>query len=163
MSPQIGAVWVASDMFRARRFEGLMRARQKRLRLAALSGLLLVLAGGLAYLGLRENANLFYTPSALAERGGPSPGLSAKIGGFVEVGSLTYTEGAEFRFRVVDDAHTIEVTYEGLAPDLFQEGQGVVATGTFNAEGVFIATRLLAKHDENYVPRELRAVEGPDI
>lgn len=130
--------------------------------MVAFAGLLLLAAAGLAFMALRQSANLFYTPTALAERGGPEAGLAGKIGGFVEVGSLVYTQGSEFTFRVVDDAHSIEVEYDGIAPALFQEGAGVVAEGEFNVEGRFVASRLLAKHDENYVPRELANVESPD-
>ncbi len=139
-----------------------MRARTRRLNVVAFAGLLLLAAAGLAFMALRQSANLFYTPTALAERGGPEAGLAGKIGGFVEVGSLVYTQGSEFTFRVVDDAHSIEVEYDGIAPALFQEGAGVVAEGEFNVEGRFVASRLLAKHDENYVPRELANVESPD-
>lgn len=138
-----------------------MRARTRRLGVVAVAGVLLLAAAGLAFVALRQNANLFYTPTDLAERGGPEVGLSAKIGGFVEVGSLTYLDGTKIQFRVIDDAHMIDVEYDGLTPDLFKEGQGVVAEGTFNAEGQFVASRLLAKHDENYTPRELKGVEGP--
>lgn len=126
------------------------------------AGVLLVAAAGLAFMALRQSANLFYTPTQLAERGGPQPGLQGKIGGFVEPGSLIYTEGTSFTFRVVDDAHAIDVEFDGIAPALFQEGAGVVAEGEFGLEGVFVASRLLAKHDENYVPRELIDVEGPE-
>lgn len=130
--------------------------------MVAFAGLLLLAAAGLAFMALRQSANLFYTPTALAERGGPEAGLAGKIGGFVEVGSLVYTQGSAFTFRVVDDAHSIDVEYDGIAPALFQEGAGVVAEGEFNVEGRFVASRLLAKHDENYVPRELANVESPD-
>jgi cytochrome c-type biogenesis protein CcmE len=139
-----------------------MRARTRRLNVVFFAGLLLLVAAGLAFMALQQSANLFYTPTALAERGGPEPGLTGKVGGFVEVGSLTYTKGTQFTFRVVDDLHAIRVEYDGIAPALFQEGAGVVAEGQFNAEGRFIASRLLAKHDENYVPRELANVESPD-
>lgn len=138
-----------------------MRARSRRLRIVAVSGLLLIAAGILAFMALRQSANLFYTPTQLAERGGPEPGLSGKIGGFVEIGSLVYSEGTRFVFRVVDESNSIDVAYDGIPPALFQEGSGVVAEGSFNQEGQFIATRLLAKHDENYVPRELADIEGP--
>lgn len=127
----------------------------------AFAGVLLLAAAGLAFAAMRQNANLFYTPSALAARGGPQPGLKGKVGGFVEVGSLVYTEGTSFTFRVVDEAHTINVVFDGIAPALFEEGAGVVADGEFDASGQFVASRLLAKHDENYVPRELTGVEGP--
>lgn len=138
-----------------------MRARSRRLGIIVVSGALLLAAAGLAFVALRQSANLFYTPTELAERGGPEPGLKGKIGGFVEVGSLVYTDGTRFVFRVVDEAHSIDVEFDGVAPTLFQEGAGVVADGAFNEDGRFVATRLLAKHDENYVPRELVGVEGP--
>ena len=138
-----------------------MRARTRRLGVVGIAAALLLMAAGLAFVGLRQNANLFYTPTALAERGGPQAGLAGKVGGFVAVGSLVYLEGSTFQFEVVDDAHSINVQYDGIAPDLFQEGAGVVAEGVFDADGLFIATRLLAKHDENYTPRELADVERP--
>lgn len=138
-----------------------MRARTRRLGLVAVAAILLVGAAGLAFVALRTNANLFYTPTDLAERGGPEDGLAGKVGGFVEVGSVVFSEGSSFMFTVIDDAHSIKVEYDGIAPDLFREGAGVVAEGVFNAEGTFEASRLLAKHDENYVPRELVGVEGP--
>lgn len=139
-----------------------MRARTRRLGVVAFAGVLLIAAGGLAFVALQQSANLFYTPTELAERGGPEPGLQGKIGGFVEIGSLVYSEGTQFTFRVVDDAHSIDVAFDGIAPSLFQEGAGVVAEGAFNNDGHFIASRLLAKHDENYVPRELIDVESPE-
>lgn len=119
-------------------------------------------AAGLAIFALRLNADLFYTPAKLAERGGPEAGLSGKVGGFVEPGSLEYGQGAEMMFRIVDESpHVILVRFDGVAPDLFQEGSGVVAKGAFGEDGVFVADSLLAKHDENYTPRELRDVEAP--
>ena len=138
-----------------------MRARTRRLGVVAFAGALLLVAAGLAFVALRQSANLFYTPTELAERGGPEPGLQGKVGGFVEPGSLAYSEGTSFTFRVVDDVHSIDVEFDGIAPALFQEGAGVVAEGEFNTEGHFVASRLLAKHDENYVPRELIDVKGP--
>ncbi|MEL6257653.1 MAG: cytochrome c maturation protein CcmE [Pseudomonadota bacterium] len=138
-----------------------MRARTRRLWTIAAAALLLALASLLAFIALRRTADLFYTPTRLAELGGPQPGLTGKVGGFVARGSLTYEAEARIRFLVVDDAHQIEVTYVGPTPDLFQEGSGVVADGVFSEDGVFEASRLLAKHDENYVPRELKRVEGP--
>ena len=139
-----------------------MRARTRRLGVVAFAGVLLIAAAGLAFVALQKSANLFYTPTELAERGGPEPGLQGKVGGFVEIGSLVYSEGTRFTFRVVDDAHSIDVTFDGIAPSLFQEGAGVVAEGAFDNNGRFIASRLLAKHDENYVPRELIDVESPE-
>ncbi|MEM6410110.1 MAG: cytochrome c maturation protein CcmE [Pseudomonadota bacterium] len=138
-----------------------MRPRTRRLRIVSVAAALLVVAATLVVLAVQESANLFWTPTKLAQNGGPIPGLSGKIGGFVAVGSLTYSTSTEISFRVIDDAHSISVVYEGIAPDLFEEGAGVVAEGVFNENGVFVAQQLLAKHDENYVPRELADVEGP--
>ena len=139
-----------------------MRARTQRLRIVGLTGALLAAAGALAFVGLRDNANLFYTPTRLAELGGPREGLAGKVGGLVETGSLAYSGETEIRFQVVDEAHSITVVYGGVTPDLFKEGAGVVAEGVFNAEGVFVARQLLAKHDETYVPRELQHMDRPD-
>ncbi|MEM7662015.1 MAG: cytochrome c maturation protein CcmE [Pseudomonadota bacterium] len=139
----------------------MMRARTRRLGIVGISAALLVVAGILVVLAVRDSADLFWTPTKLAEIGGPTPGLSGKVGGFVAVGSLSYSSPTEISFSVIDDAHSISVIYEGIAPDLFEEGAGVVAEGSFNEVGVFVARQLLAKHDENYVPRELSDVEGP--
>lgn len=139
-----------------------MRARNRRLWIVGLVGLLLVASATMIGFALQSTADLFFTPTKLAEAGGGQPGQRAKIGGFVEQGSLTYGDGALIRFNVVDDAHSISVSYEGTTPDLFQEGAGVVAEGEFDTSGEFVARRLLAKHDENYVPRELKGVEAPD-
>ena len=124
--------------------------------------MLLLAAAALAFFALRENANLFYTPETLAEKGLPREGREVKVGGWVEPGSLTYSDGgATMRFVVIDNSPaTITVSFNGLAPDLFREGQGVVATGTFTPEGEFTARQLLAKHDENYQPRELKPLEA---
>jgi cytochrome c-type biogenesis protein CcmE len=141
-----------------------MRARTRRLWTVFVSALLLALATVLVVFALRENANLFYTPEVLAERGLPQKSGEVKVGGFVEPGSLTYPgDGAEMRFRVIDDSpHTITVSFTGIAPPLFMEGQGVVAIGTFGEGDVFTARQLLAKHDEDYQPRELKSITAPD-
>ncbi len=119
-------------------------------------------AAVLAFFALRENANLFYTPEVLAEKGLPVAGKEVKVGGWVEPGTLTYDDdGATMQFIVIDNSpSTITVRFTGVAPDLFREGQGVVATGSFDAGGTFTAKQLLAKHDENYQPRELKPLEA---
>lgn len=139
-----------------------MRARTRRLYTFGIAAVLILAAAGLAYFALRENANLFYTPEILAEKGLPEDGREVKVGGWVEPGSLRYGEdGTAMYFTVIDNSpHTITVGYTGVAPDLFREGQGVVATGRFGPEGVFTARQLLAKHDENYQPRELKPLEA---
>jgi len=138
-----------------------MRARTRRLGIVTVAAALLLVAAGLVFVAVQESANLFWTPAKLAEIGGPSPGLTGKVGGFVAVGSLVYASPTEISFEVIDETHSIPVLYEGITPDLFEEGAGVVAEGAFNTDGVFVARQLLAKHDENYVPRELKNTEGP--
>ncbi len=139
-----------------------MRARTHRLYSFAVAGALVIGAALLAFFALRDNANLFYTPEILAEKGAPVAGKQVKVGGWVAPGSLAYPgDGSTMTFTVIDNSpHTIQVTFTGIAPDLFREGQGVVATGAFNPDGGFVASQLLAKHDENYQPRELKPLEA---
>lgn len=139
-----------------------MRARTRRLYTFGIAALLVLAAAILAFFALRENANLFYTPEILAEKGMPKPGREVKVGGWVEPGTLSYTDGgATMQFTVIDNSpSTITVKFTGVAPDLFREGQGVVATGSFGPDGQFTARLLLAKHDENYQPRELKPLEA---
>jgi len=133
-----------------------MRARTKRLWVIGVAGVLLAAAATLTLLAIRSNAMFFMTPGQIIEAGGVAPGKVFKLGGMVEEGSLEYGEGADILFNVTDGVETVPVTYTGIVPDLFREGEGVVADGAFGEDGVFRATRILAKHDENYVPRELR-------
>lgn len=140
-----------------------MRARTRRLYAVGIAGALVLAGAGLAALALGRHADLFYTPALLVERGQPAFGKQVRIGGYVEVGSLRYGDGAEMRFTVGDGSgEYLEVQFIGIAPDLFREGQGVVATGRFLEEEpeLFRAKQLLAKHDENYQPRELKQI-GP--
>jgi cytochrome c-type biogenesis protein CcmE len=139
-----------------------MRARTRRLYTFGIASALILAAAVLAFFALRENANLFYTPEVLADKGLPKPGREVKVGGWVEPGTLTYADGGTtLQFTVIDNSpNTITVRFTGVAPDLFREGQGVVATGSFDPSGVFTARQLLAKHDENYQPRELKPLEA---
>ena len=141
-----------------------MRARTKRLYGVAAAALLVFSAVALASMALRQHADLFYTPELLVERGLPEPGQRVRIGGFVAMGSKTLGEGAEILFTIEDGSgETVRVSYTGLVPDLFREGEGVVATGRFEAgSNVFIAEEILAKHDENYQPRELEGLSRSD-
>jgi len=117
--------------------------------------------GGLAVLGVaaamvlnafRSNLVFFYTPTQIAAKEAPQ-GRPFRVGGLVESGSLTREPNTLIvHFRVTDTAKTIPVTYTGLLPDLFKEGKGVVAQGTLGADGIFHASEVLAKHDENYMP-----------
>lgn len=141
-----------------------MRARTRRLWTFLVAAILLAAAAALASVALLRNANLFYTPQLLAERGMPDAGEVIKIGGFVQPGSLTYADNAEILFTVSDNSpNTLIVSYTGITPSLFREGQGVVATGAFTDDNVFVASKLLAKHDENYQPRELRDLHNEGV
>jgi len=117
--------------------------------------------GGLAVLGVaaalilnafQSNLVFFFTPTQIVAREAPQ-GRPFRVGGLVEAGSLQRESSSlTVRFRVTDTAQTIPVTYTGLLPDLFKEGKGVVAQGTLGPDGVFRASEVLAKHDENYMP-----------
>jgi len=129
-----------------------MKSRHKRLAL---------IVGGLAALGVasalilsafQENLVFFFSPSDVAAQKAPRD-RSFRIGGVVEEGSVK-REGVLVRFRVTDTAQAIPVVYQGILPDLFREGKGVVAQGKLGADGVFRASEVLAKHDENYMPPE---------
>jgi cytochrome c-type biogenesis protein CcmE len=117
--------------------------------------------GGLAVLGVaaalilnafQSNLVFFFTPTQIAAREAPQ-GRPFRVGGLVEAGSLKRESNSlTVRFRVTDTRETIPVSYTGLLPDLFKEGKGVVAQGTLGPDGVFRASEVLAKHDENYMP-----------
>jgi cytochrome c-type biogenesis protein CcmE len=110
------------------------------------------LAAGLVLDAFQSNLVFFYTPSQVAAREAPH-GRSFRIGGLVQAGSLQ-REGVTARFLVTDTVQTVPVHYQGILPDLFKEGRGVVAQGQLGADGVFVAREVLAKHDENYMPPE---------
>lgn len=113
------------------------------------------LAVGLSLLGLRENVTYFFTPTDIYEKhDAPQMGHAFRLGGMVAEGTVR-REGLKTLFTVTDFEHSLPVEYTGLVPDLFREGQGVIATGSLDEDGVFHATRLLAKHDENYMPPEV--------
>ena len=114
----------------------------------------LALAVGLVLMALRDSIVFFYTPSEVAEKH-LDTGQRFRLGGLVENGSLTRGEGTTISFVVTDKRATLPVTYTGVLPDLFREGQGVVAEGALTSEGVFHADSVLAKHDEKYMPPEV--------
>lgn len=126
----------------------------KRRRLWLLVGSLSVLgaAAALVLTALNDNLVFFYSPTQVAERKITSD-RRFRLGGLVEAGSVQ-KEGQLVRFNVTDTHKTVAVAYRGLLPDLFREGQGVVAEGALGADGVFVAREVLAKHDENYMPPE---------
>jgi cytochrome c-type biogenesis protein CcmE len=130
------------------------RAARRRLMVFAAAAPVLMLAAGLTLFGLRGSISYFYTP-AQAMAAHVMAGRPIQLGGLVEVGSLTKSSAGEIDFAVRDRTARSKVVYRGDLPDLFREGQGVVASGAYNRAGVFEATQILAKHDERYMPREL--------
>ena len=129
--------------------------RKQRLIIALVIVLLSSLTVGLTSYALRGNINLFYSPSEVAA-GEPPTDRSIRVGGMVVEGSVTRArDKLETRFIVTDFASSVTVTYDGILPDLFAEGEGVVATGILGANGVVTASEVLAKHDENYMPPEV--------
>ena len=109
-------------------------------------------AVGLVLNAFNSNLVFFYTPTQVASKEAPQ-GRTFRVGGLVEAGSVT-RDGVTVRFVVTDTAKTVPVKYEGVLPDLFKEGKGVVAQGQLGADGTFVAREVLAKHDENYMPPE---------
>ncbi len=129
--------------------------RKKRC-LVLISSALAVLgvAVGLVLVALRDNIVFFYGPSELAQKA-PHAGQRLRIGGLVREGSLVHEGESTVRFAVTDKKQDVAVTYTGPLPDLFREGQGVVAEGTLGQDKLFHADNILAKHDERYMPREV--------
>jgi cytochrome c-type biogenesis protein CcmE len=112
-------------------------------------------ATAVALQAFQENIMYFYSPSQISAGEAPT-GRSFRLGGLVTTGSLQRTPGSiEINFVVTDNAESIPVKYSGLLPDLFREGQGVIAHGKLTEDGVFMADEVLAKHDENYMPPEV--------
>jgi cytochrome c-type biogenesis protein CcmE len=113
------------------------------------------IAAALAFQAFRQNMMLFYDPSQVVAGEAPA-GRTFRLGGMVTSGSVAREPGSlEVRFVVTDFAHSVPVSYTGVLPDLFREGQGVIAHGKLGADGVFTADEVLAKHDENYMPPEV--------
>lgn len=112
------------------------------------------LALGLVLFALRDNIVFFYGPSELSQKP-PMAGQRLRIGGLVKQGSVVRESGETVRFAVTDTKREIEVTYTGILPDLFREGQGVVAEGALGQDRVFHADTILAKHDERYMPKDV--------
>ena len=115
-------------------------------------------AVGLVLVALNEGINVFYTPTEIAEGEVPES-QNFRIGGMVKMGSVVKDglDGAEVNFLATDFCNDVLVSYSGPLPDLFREGQGVVADGYIDNRGIFQATQILAKHDENYMSAEVKA------
>ncbi|HRD34181.1 MAG TPA: cytochrome c maturation protein CcmE [Rhodocyclaceae bacterium] len=131
-----------------------MKPRSKRLLLVGGAVALLVGAVALVLTAFQQNLVFFHTPSEVAEGKAPA-GRTFRVGGMVEEGSVRREpDGLTVRFAITDTAKVIPVSYRGTLPDLFQEGKGAVVQGTLDQDGLFRASEVLAKHDENYMPIE---------
>lgn len=136
-----------------------IKAKHQRLLLAVIALAALIGAGFIAASALREEASFFYTPTTLA-KAQPAIGRAIRVGGMVKPGSIKRDDdGVTVRFLVQDKDAELAVSYKGITPDLFVEGSGVVADGRLGHDRSFVADSLLAKHDENYVPRELADID----
>lgn len=132
-----------------------MKPKHQRLVLALLAIVAIVAAGLLAASALRDEAAYFVTPSDIAADP-PGAGVAIRLGGMVERGSIVQApDGLGLAFVVTDGKNQVRVAHRGIVPDLFREGSGMVADGSLNEGGVFQATRILAKHDERYMPPQL--------
>ena len=133
-----------------------LKPKHQRLVLIVIALVALIGAGLLAAWALRSQASYFYVPEQMVSNP-PEAGQAVRLGGMVEQGSIeTLADGVTIAFVVGDGKARVPVRFAGILPDLFVEGSGVVAEGRLAPDGTFIADNLLAKHDENYVPRELQ-------
>ncbi len=131
-----------------------MKARQKRLIFILLGLVALGLAAWLVFNALGSNMSYFYSPTEVVQKKAPRDHLF-RLGGMVVKGSVQRGQELTVRFAVTDTANVVNVQYTGILPDLFEEGQGVIAQGKLGENGVFIASEVLAKHDETYMPPEV--------
>ena len=127
--------------------------KQRRIQVIILASVALALSAGLIGYAMRDGINFFRPPSEIAENP-PAPDEVFRIGGLVEVGTLVRGESETISFNVTDGGASIPVTYTGILPDLFGEGEGMVGTGSL-IDGTFRATEILARHDETYMPAEV--------
>ncbi len=140
--------------------------KSRHYRMLGIGAILAAVGIGATFLlqAMNENVLFYYSPSQVAD-GEPPADRRFRVGGLVVNGSVEREPGElEVRFVLTDTAHTVPVRYAGVLPDLFREGQGIIAHGTMNGSGDFVADEVLAKHDENYMPPEvedsLKAVHG---
>lgn len=131
-----------------------MTRKQRRLSLIAVGIGTLALALGLVLTAMRDTIVFFHAPADIAAKG-IRPGTRFRLGGLVQQGSLIRAQGQQISFEVADALAQVPVRYQGILPDLFREGQGVVAEGVLDPSGVFKADTVLARHDETYMPREV--------
>jgi cytochrome c-type biogenesis protein CcmE len=131
-----------------------MTRKQRRLTLIGTAGAVLALALGLVLYAMNDSIVFFHAPADVAAKH-VQPGTRFRLGGLVKEGSVNRGENQTVSFEVMDATGAIPVRYQGLLPDLFREGQGVVTEGVLEASGTFRADTVLAKHDETYMPREV--------
>ena len=131
-----------------------MTRKGRRLALIGAALAVIAAAGGLVLYALSDNIVFFYSPSDLQEKH-VAVGSHVRIGGLVETGTVVKAADQRMQFEITDGGHTLKVAYQGLVPDLFREGQGVVAEGVLTGTGELKADTILAKHDERYMPREV--------
>lgn len=138
-----------------------MKAKHQRLVLAIIALIAVIGAGLLATTALKDEADYFRTPAEVANAA-VAPGQSFRLGGMVEAGSVQrQPDGVSLRFVATDGKGRVPVQYRGIVPDLFKEGSGMVADGRLDATGTFVADRILAKHDERYMPPQMDGKIAP--
>jgi cytochrome c-type biogenesis protein CcmE len=131
-----------------------MTRKQRRLTLIGAAGAVLLVAVGIILYALNDKIVFFRSPAEVAQLN-MQPGSRFRLGGLVENASVQKSEGQKVAFRVTDGTRAMTVRYVGILPDLFKEGQGIVAEGVLQPDGSFSADTVLAKHDENYMPRDV--------
>ncbi len=131
-----------------------MTRKQRRLTLIGVAGCVLAIALGLVLYAMNDTIVFFNSPADVQAKN-VQPGTRFRLGGLVKEGSVRRGDSQQVAFEVADAQGSIRVSYQGLLPDLFREGQGVIAEGVLESSGVFRADTVLAKHDENYMPREV--------
>jgi len=131
-----------------------MTRKQRRLTLIGVAGCILAVALGLVLYAMNDTIVFFNSPADVQAKN-VQPGTRFRLGGLVKEGSVQRGENQQVSFEVMDAEASIRVSYKGLLPDLFREGQGIVAEGALDPAGIFKADTVLAKHDENYMPREV--------
>lgn len=130
------------------------RVKKQRLMMIGSAGAILALAATFLLYALNDQIVFFYMPSDIVEKN-VEPGTRIRLGGLVENGSVSRSDNGIVTFTLTDEVRTVAVSYQGLLPDLFREGQGIVAEGAIQSDGRFVADNVLAKHDETYMPREV--------
>jgi len=131
-----------------------MTRKQRRLTLIGVAGCVLAIALGLVLYAMNDTIVFFNSPADVQAKN-VQPGTRFRLGGLVKEGTVQRGESQQVAFEIMDGQASIPVRYQGMLPDLFREGQGVIAEGALDTSGVFKADTVLAKHDENYMPREV--------